>query len=277
MRQPETRQERPFDRPSETEGDRLDASWAPVTWTVVIPAKAPARAKTRLAPHLDDASRMALARAFAADTVAAALAAGSVARVIVVGDDPSLADEAEFLDERALEGSAREGRALDERGLEGRGLEGRASDDRALGERAKPAGAGAGLTAAIARGIAHARGTGGGHVAVLLGDLPCLTPDDLDDALALAAGHPLAFVPDADATGTSLATALADVRFAPRFGPDSAARHRDAGFVPIEASARLRRDVDTLAALEDAIALGTGPNTAHVLANLTDRGNPLTE
>jgi len=215
------------------------------SWTVVIPAKAPARAKTRLAPHIDDASRIALARAFAADTIAAALAAASVSRVLVVGDDPSLAGAAEFLDERRPPGVA-----------------------------GAPGAPGTGLTAAIALGIAHARATGAGNVAVLLGDLPCLRPDDLDAALALAAMHPLAFVVDADGTGTSLATALAGTTFAPRFGRDSADRHRRSGFVAIEASARLRRDVDTLAALEDAIALGTGANTAHVVAALADRPDP---
>jgi len=209
------------------------------SWTVVIPAKAPARAKTRLAPHIDDASRIALARAFAADTVEAARAAASVSRVLVVGDDPTLAGAAEFLDERRPAGAA--------------------------------GAAGGGLTAAIALGIAHARATGAGDVAVLLGDLPCLRPDDLDVALARAARHPLAFVVDADGTGTSLATALAGTPFTPRFGRDSADRHRRSGFVAIEASARLRRDVDTLAALEDAIALGTGAHTAHVVAALADR------
>jgi 2-phospho-L-lactate guanylyltransferase len=224
-----------------------DATPVDALWTVVIPVKAPAQGKTRLAPHLDDASRMALARAFAADTVAAALAARSVARVIVVGDDPELAHGAEFLDERRAarasrpESAPRSGRA--------------------------PV---AGLTAAIARGIAHARATGAVDVAVLLGDVPCLRPDDLDDALALAAGHPLAFVPDADGTGTTLATALAEAVFEPHFGADSAREHARAGFVALEASARLRRDVDTLDALEDAIALGTGAHTAHVVAALAD-------
>lgn len=205
---------------------------------MVIPAKAPVRAKTRLAPHLDDASRMALARAFAADTVSAALAAVSVVRVVVVGDDPSLAGAAEFLDELGLP------------------------------ERRT------GLTGAIAFGITHARATGAGNVAVLLGDVPCLRPDDLDEALALAAEHPLAFVPDADGTGTTLATAIADEPFEPHFGPDSAGEHARAGFVQLEASARLRRDVDTLAALEDAIALGTGAHTAHAVATLADRRRP---
>jgi 2-phospho-L-lactate guanylyltransferase len=236
-------------------------------WAVVIPAKAPVRAKTRLAPHLDDTSRMALARAFAADTVAAALAAASVARVIVVGDDPSLAGDAEFLDERAPD----PGRAPDTPTREDhiRGPEPRILHEtrpRRSGRTGRT-----GLTGAIAFGIGHARATGAGNVAVLLGDVPCLRPGDLDEALALAAEHPLAFVPDADATGTTLATALEGETFEPRFGPDSASEHARAGFVRLEASARLRRDVDTLAALEDAITLGTGVNTAHVVATLADR------
>ncbi|HET6672959.1 MAG TPA: hypothetical protein VFG92_06245, partial [Agromyces sp.] len=70
-----------------------------VRWTVVIPVKAPAGGKTRLAPALDDDVRVELARAFALDTIAAVQASASVERVIVVGDDPSLAAGAEFLAE----------------------------------------------------------------------------------------------------------------------------------------------------------------------------------
>ncbi|WP_308797583.1 2-phospho-L-lactate guanylyltransferase [Agromyces silvae] len=270
MRAEHTRHPRPF-------GEAASGGVA-ASWTVVIPAKAPARAKSRLAPHVDDASRAALARAFAADTIAAALTASSVARVIVVGDDPSLAGDAEFLDERGRDRDRDPGRSPEsptrEDGNRGSpaGEDGnRGPGSRILDESRPHETGGTGLTAAIAFGVAHARGTGAGGVAVLLGDLPCLRSDDLDDALALAAEHPLAFVSDADGTGTTLATARAGVRFEPHFGPDSAAGHRRAGFVPLEASARLRRDVDTLAALEDAIALGTGPHTAHVVATLADR------
>lgn len=54
-------------------------------WTVVIPLKASARAKTRLA--LPPAQRRTWARAFAVDTVAAAVACPLVRRVVVVTDD----------------------------------------------------------------------------------------------------------------------------------------------------------------------------------------------
>ncbi|WP_350348603.1 2-phospho-L-lactate guanylyltransferase [Agromyces sp. G08B096] len=213
-------------------------------WTVVVPVKAPGRAKTRLAPHVPPAAREALAEAFAADAIDAALAADRVERVVVVGsgdagDAGRAGPELDGPDRRARLEFVREGEPR-------------------------------GLTAAIALGIEHARATGAGDLAVLLGDVPSLRPGDLDDALDRAARHPLAFVPDADGTGTTLATALAGTAFAPRFGPDSAAEHERAGFVRLEASARLRRDVDTLAALEEAIGLGTGTHTAHVVAALAD-------
>lgn len=204
-------------------------------WTLVIPVKSPHRAKTRLAPELSAAERMALARAFARDTVDAALAADGVVRVLVVGDEPALAGAAEHV----LEPAAR------------------------------------GLDPAIADGVAAARAGGAVPVAVLLGDLPALRPAELSSALEAAARHPLAFVRDADGTGTTLATARDGVPFAPEFGHDSAARHLAAGFVELGAVATdgradgwttLRRDVDTAAALAEARALGVGPATAAALA-----------
>ena len=202
-----------------------DASAAPDSWTIVIPVKSPATAKTRLAAAVPPALRAELARAFALDTIAAALASQQVSRVIVVGDDPSIAGGAEFLTE--------------------------------------PEG-GQGLLAAVHQGINRARAASNGPVAVLLGDLPALTPDELDAALGAAAGHPLAFVRDADGTGTTLATAAAGRPFEPRFGLDSAALHVADGYVELEASAGLTRDVDTVDALAQALALGVGRHTSAV-------------
>jgi 2-phospho-L-lactate guanylyltransferase len=224
-----------------------DAAGPAAAWTVVIPVKAPAGAKTRLAAAVPSVEREALARAFALDTIAAVLAARSVARVVVVGDDPELAGGAEFL--------------------------------------AEPAEGPRGLTAAIAYGIAHAARSlrvskgaesstlrpaqgAGANVAVLLGDLPALAPEELDAALEAASRHPLAFVRDADGTGTTLATASAGVHLAPHFGVDSAARHAAAGFVELAASAGLRRDVDTIDALAEALALGAGPLTRAAAAEI---------
>ena len=221
--------------------DAAQVPSAAISWTVVIPVKGAPAAKTRLGPAVADDARAMLARAFALDTIAAALAAGSVARVIVVGDDPALAGEAEFLAEPV-------------------------DGPRSLGR-------------AIAHGIAHAQaGLEGpsrqGGIAVLLGDLPALRPDELDAALEAAARHPLAFVRDADSTGTTLATATPRATaFEPQFGPDSAARHAAAGFVELAASdlTGLTRDVDTVDALEAVLHHGVGDHTAEVVAHLADR------
>lgn len=208
-------------------------------WTVVIPVKGTPGAKSRLAPALPDDARAVLARAFALDTVGAALAAASVDRVIVVGDDPSVAGGAEFLPEAG--GAAR------------------------------------GLLGAIRHGIADARRERDVPVAVLLGDLPALRPEELDAALVAARRHPLAFVRDADGTGTTLAAAASGVAIDPQFGPGSAARHAAAGFVELEASAwpGLVRDVDTVDALGTVLHHGVGDHTADAVARLADRkGTP---
>jgi 2-phospho-L-lactate guanylyltransferase len=211
-----------------------DAASAPVSWTIVIPVKAPAAAKTRLAAAVPPALRAELARAFALDTIAAALAARSVSRVIVVGDDPSLADGAEFL--------------------------------------AEPEGA-QGLPAAIRNGVGGARSVSSVPVGVLLGDLPALTPDELDAALDAAAGHPLAFVRDAEGMGTTLATATAGTVFEPRFGLDSAALHVADGYVELAASAGLTHDVDTVEGLAEALALGVGRHTSAIAPRITHVGS----
>jgi 2-phospho-L-lactate guanylyltransferase len=108
-------------------------------------------------------------------------------------------------------------------------------------------------------------------VAALLGDLPALTGDDLADALALAAPHARAFVPDADGTGTSLVTARA-VPLRSQFGRDSAARHRAAGLVelPVPPASTVRRDVDTPAQLAALLPL-VGPHTRAALASGGER------
>ncbi|WP_353814546.1 2-phospho-L-lactate guanylyltransferase [Agromyces sp. SYSU T00266] len=221
-------------------------------WTIVVPVKSLTGAKTRLAPELGPAERAALARAFALDTIGAARAARVVRRVVVVSDEPVV--------ERELRG--------------------------APGVEVVPESGPRGLAAAIAHGIAVARagaesgaGAGGADaaVAVLLGDLPAVGPDDLDAALAAAARHPLAFVADAEGTGTTLATALPGATFAAHFGPDSAARHRAAGFAdlvgldPPSIAPGLRRDVDTAGELHEAVALGVGTRTAAVVDGLADR------
>jgi 2-phospho-L-lactate guanylyltransferase len=62
-------------------------------------------------------------------------------------------------------------------------------------------------------------------VAALVGDLPALRPEELAETLARAAEHPRGYVPDAQGTGTTMLTAVADQPLRPAFGAGSAARH----------------------------------------------------
>jgi len=78
---------------------------------------------------------------------------------------------------------------------------------------------------------------------------------------------PVAQVP-VDAERTTLYTADT-ARFDPRFGPGSGRAHEHAGARAVGGGlASLRRDVDSVADLHDAVALGLGPRTAKVVAEL---------
>ena len=199
-------------------------------WSIVVPAKRLAVAKTRLRPLTDSVGGDAhgeLVLALLADTVAAAAACSAVGAVIVVTDDPIAADVV--------------------RGL-GAGTV-RDEPDR-------------GLNPALAHG---ARTASGPAVAALSSDLPSLRPAELEAALRAAEGAaPRCFVPDAQGTGTTLLTALG-TELDPRFGADSARAHREAGAVALSGDwAGLVRDVDTHADLHAALDLGVGPRTARL-------------
>lgn len=198
-------------------------------WAVVIPVKPLATAKTRLRQAALGIPPERLALAFVLDCAAAVLACPQVAELLVVTDDAAVA------------------KALGEAG--------------AFVVPDKPR---AGLNAAVRYGA----GMLSGPTAALAGDLPALRPADLAEALDAAGGHERSFVSDAHGTGTVLLAAR-DGRLDPRFGPDSAAAHTSAGAGPLAGGwASLRRDVDTVADLEVAVALGVGPNTRAVLAAL---------
>jgi len=207
----------------------------PFPWSLVVPVKVLALAKTRLAA-LAGPDRPALALAMAADTVAAALESPQVGRVIVVTDDPRAAE--------VLAG---------------------------LGAVIVPDEPGRGLNQALRHGAALAgsrrprSGIGG-----LAADLPALRPAELSSALRAAARWPQAFVPDSAGSGTTLYTARPGTAFRPRFGPRSAARHRAAGAVELAQPGLrgLRRDVDGPADLRGSGELGLGVRTAALAARL---------
>lgn len=203
-------------------------------WSVVVPVKRLALAKTRLA-ELAGPRRPELALAMAADTVTAALECPSVAVVVTVTDDPQAADTLRRL---------------------GAGCVADVPDQ--------------GLNAALtyAARIAQADRPDSA-IAALSADLPAMRADELERALLAAAAHPRALVADASGDGTTLLTAQAGTALAPAYGEGSAARHRATGAVALRLHAPgLRRDVDRPADLWAAAALGVGPHTAAVLAGL---------
>lgn len=201
------------------------------THVVLLPVKPPARGKSRLAEVGDDVRRR-LAEAFALDTATACLATPSVGAVLAVTDDADFSR--------------------------------RLAD---LGCVAIPDGVTDDLNASLVLAAAEAARRWPGLVPVaLLGDLPALAPDDLDTALTRADPGLVSYVADADGTGTTLFTAPLP-RFRPRFGPGSRRLHDELGARPIEGELiTLRRDVDDLADLAGAAALGLGRRTAAVAA-----------
>ena len=197
---------------------------------MVVPVKHLSLAKSRLASYGDD-RRQALALAFAADVVLAAL---EVAQVLVVTDDevaaPVLA---------------------------------------ALGARVVRDDPDAGLNPALIHGAELLRidhpDLG---VATLSADLPALRPEDLASALALVPIGGRGFVADVAGTGTTLLAAGRGAVLLPAYGPGSRAGHLASGAVELSAAPGLRRDVDTPEDLEAAAALGLGAHTALAVRGL---------
>jgi len=170
-----------------------------------------------------------------ADTIAAAIRADVVAVVLLVTDDPEVAEAAAGLGAVVL------------------------SDEPA-----------AGLNEALRHGAAYSRGQWPDRgVAGLAADLPALRPEELTTALTATARLRVAFVPDAAGTGTTLYAVSPGAPFRPRFGRSSRRQHLADGTAEVAAGrqlAGLRRDVDTVDDLRLAAAIGVGPRTRAVLA-----------
>jgi len=196
-------------------------------YAVVVPVKPPAVGKSRLV-GLSDAERRRLAEGFAVDTVAACLAAEAVAAVLVVTDDASFS--------KVLGG---------------------------IGSVAIPDGVADDLNGSLRQGAAEARRRWPDLVPVAVcADLPALRPADLDQVLERVTADRPRFVADAVGVGTTVYVA-AHPDFDPRFGPRSREAHLDAGAVELlDVPPSVRRDVDDLEDLRDAIRLGVGPSTS---------------
>ncbi|MGV1035788.1 MAG: 2-phospho-L-lactate guanylyltransferase [Candidatus Nanopelagicales bacterium] len=208
-------------------------------WTVVVPVKELARAKTRLGLS-DDGQRARLAQAFASDVLHACLAAPGVTRVVVVSGDITVLATATAAGAQAI--ADREG------------------------DRANHAGSS--LNAALSRAQDWVRKRdAAARIAVIAGDLPCATPQAIGQLLATAVGYPRCFVADHSGTGTTILTANATQELQPMFGDSSATIHRESGArdLSVGTPKQLRLDVDTADDLERAAELGLGSNSRSVL------------
>jgi 2-phospho-L-lactate guanylyltransferase len=208
---------------------------APFTWTVVVPVKVLARAKSRIA-SLAGPRRAELALAMASDTVTAVVATQEAGQVIVVTDDPVAAGDLSAAGATVIPDKPRDG-----------------------------------LNAALRYGAACAdRCWPASGTAALSADLPALRPEEIGKALRAAAAWPEAFVPDLQGSGTTLYAAAPGVAFRPKFGVESRRRHADGGAAELllPGIEGLRRDVDTPGDLRDAVRLGLGPRTGALAAEL---------
>lgn len=205
-------------------------------FTAIIPVKEFCWAKTRLSgnPFL----RSSLAKAFALDVISAAGQASMIESVVTVTKE----SRGQFVE-------------ADE-------------DVHVISEQ--PRNSGDALNEAVKRGADWSRVNRPGQpVVVVPADLAAITARDLDETLVIASTVRTAHVVDVGGTGTTLLTALDARDLCSHYGSDSARLHRLAGYSAMaRVNARLRRDVDTPADLQDAITLGVGPATHEILGFL---------
>lgn len=202
---------------------------------LVIAVKRLTAAKTRLAPVFSAATRESVVLAMLIDTITAATAVPALHAVTVVTPDDVAADAARQLGARVL------------------------VDPTPDGHR-NP------LNNAIAAAEAAIRGETPNIVA-LQGDLPALQPQELSEAISAARGYPRSFVGDRHGTGTSALFAFG-VALDPRFGPESAQRHRHSGAIELTGAwPGLRCDIDTPDDLIVARRLGVGAATVQAIGH----------
>jgi len=201
---------------------------------LIIAVKRLAAAKSRLAPMFSAGVREQVVLAMLVDTVTAARAVDSVRSITVVTPDETAASAVRELGAVVVE------------------------DDTAPGH---PDPLNAALLTAWSAVTRHTANT-----VVLQGDLPALQASELSEALTQARSHRRSFVADHHASGTSALFAFG-VPLDPRFGADSAQRHRDSGAAELTGVwPGLRCDIDTPDDLLAATALGVGTATIRAIA-----------
>lgn len=201
---------------------------------LIIAVKRLAAAKSRLAPMFSAGVREQVVLAMLVDTVTAARAVESVRSITVVTPDETAASAVRQLGAVVV------------------------PDDTAPGH---PDPLNTALLTAWTVVTQHTPNT-----VVLQGDLPALQALELGEALSQARLHRRSFVADHHASGTSALFAFG-VPLDPRFGADSAARHRESGAVELTGAwPGLRCDIDTPDDLRVATALGMGSATTRAIS-----------
>ena len=200
---------------------------------LIIAVKRLADAKTRLAPVFAGGSREHVVLAMLLDTIAAARAVSALHSITIVTPDETAAAAARGLGAEVLPDPTP------------------SSDPDPLN------------SAILAAAAAVADRTP--NIAVLQGDLPALRSVELEEALTQGRSHRRSFVADRHGSGTAALFAFGSP-LDPRFGADSAHRHRDSGAVELTGPwPGLRCDIDTPEDLAAAERLGVGAATAEAL------------
>ncbi len=200
---------------------------------VIVAVKRLAAAKTRLAPVFSPSARENVVLAMLVDTLTAAARAADVHSITVVTPDDVAAEAAAGLGADVLPD------------LTPQGHPDPLNNAIAAAERV------------VIRNVSN--------VVVLQGDLPALQPQELTETIFAARDHQRSFVADRLGTGTAALCAFG-AALDPRFGTDSAARHRNSGYAELTGEwPGLRCDVDTPADLAVARGLGVGAATRRIL------------
>ncbi|WP_278315237.1 2-phospho-L-lactate guanylyltransferase [Lolliginicoccus levis] len=215
---------------------------------VLVPAKDWTRAKSRLGPRLGPAERSRLAEAMLNDVLTTLAGSPAVETVAVIAGSDAIARTAGSHGARILD----EATCLAAHGA----APGQASPEARLNM----------LLAGAAR-LARRRGN---LMAVVHADLPAACTSEIESALdqCAATGDPVV-VADRHGRGSTMLVHPPGMAARFRFGPDSARHHGLDGALDLAVAAPgLRTDIDSVADIEAARAIGVGRFTAEILGFL---------